>query len=81
MYSIVQLPPKGPGFDLLSRMLEYDPTKRITAAQALEHEYFRAEPVPGRNALVPGQAGDKVIWILTSVHLSMFVERKVLDTK
>ena len=60
LYSIVQLPPKSAGFDLLSRMLEYDPTKRITAAQALEHEYFRNEPIPGRNSLVPGQASDKV---------------------
>jgi cyclin-dependent kinase 8/11 len=41
-------------------MLEYDPAKRITAAQALEHEYFRTDPVPGRNALIPGQPGEKV---------------------
>jgi cyclin-dependent kinase 8/11 len=60
LYSIVQLPPKTPGFDLLSRMLEYDPIKRITAAQALDHEYFRNDPVPGRNSLVPANAGDKV---------------------
>jgi cyclin-dependent kinase 8/11 len=58
--SIVQLPPKSAAFDLLSRMLEYDPAKRITAAQALEHEYFRTDPVPGRNALIPGQPGEKV---------------------
>lgn len=38
-----------------------DPRKRITAAQALEHEYFRIEPLPGRNALVPSQPGDKVV--------------------
>ncbi|KAH9538839.1 hypothetical protein CY35_15G027700 [Sphagnum magellanicum] len=59
--SIVQLPPKSAAFDLLSRMLEYDPAKRITAAQALEHEYFRTDPVPGRNALIPGQPGEKVV--------------------
>lgn len=29
------------GFDLLSRLLEYDPTKRITAQEALEHPYFK----------------------------------------
>ena len=27
-------------------MLEYDPDKRVTAQQALTHEFFRSEPVP-----------------------------------
>jgi cell division cycle 2-like protein len=31
-------------FDLLNRMLTYDPTKRIGAAQALDHPYFRESP-------------------------------------
>ncbi|XP_042463748.1 cyclin-dependent kinase E-1-like isoform X2 [Zingiber officinale] len=39
----------------------YDPRKRITAAQALEHEYFRMDPLPGRNALVPSQPGEKTV--------------------
>ncbi|KAB5516179.1 hypothetical protein DKX38_026827 [Salix brachista] len=43
------------------KMLEYDPRKRIAAAQALEHDYFRSEPLPARNALVPSQPGEKVI--------------------
>ncbi|XP_048439493.1 cyclin-dependent kinase E-1 isoform X2 [Pyrus x bretschneideri] len=60
LHSVVHLSPKSPAYDLLSRMLEYDPRKRITAAQALEHEYFRIEPLPGRNALVPTQ-GEKVV--------------------
>ncbi|KAF5190943.1 Cyclin-dependent kinase, partial [Thalictrum thalictroides] len=48
LYSVVHLSQKSPAYDLLSKMLEYDPRKRITAAQALEHEYFRIDPLPGR---------------------------------
>ncbi|OAY78140.1 Cyclin-dependent kinase E-1 [Ananas comosus] len=44
----------------LSSIDQYDPRKRITAAQALEHEYFRMDPLPGRNALVPSQPGEKI---------------------
>ncbi|KAF8405711.1 hypothetical protein HHK36_007788 [Tetracentron sinense] len=67
LYSIVHLAQKSHAYDLLSKMLEYvmsskyDPRKRITAAQALEHEYFRLEPLPGRNALIPSQPVDKVV--------------------
>ncbi|KAJ4964932.1 hypothetical protein NE237_016781 [Protea cynaroides] len=61
LYSIVHLPQKSPAYDLLSKMLEYDPRKRITASQALEHEYFRIDPLPGCNALVPCQPGEKVV--------------------
>ncbi|KAL6642608.1 hypothetical protein ACP70R_020789 [Stipagrostis hirtigluma subsp. patula] len=61
LHNIVHLPPKSPAFDLLSKMLEYDPRKRITAAQALEHEYFRMDPLPGRNALLPSQPGEKIV--------------------
>jgi serine/threonine protein kinase len=27
--------------DLIARMIEYDPKKRITAAEALNHPYFK----------------------------------------
>lgn len=32
--------------DLIDKMLVMDPKKRITAQQALEHEYFKCEPLP-----------------------------------
>lgn len=34
------------GFNLLSSLLEYDPLKRITAEDALNHPYFQEEPKP-----------------------------------
>jgi len=40
------------GFELLSFLLEYNPTKRITALQALEHKYFKEEPLPYNNPLL-----------------------------
>ncbi|MCO5564966.1 hypothetical protein L7F22_045359 [Adiantum nelumboides] len=61
LHQVVHIPQKTSAYDLLSKMLEYDPCKRISAAQALEHEYFRCEPLPGRNALVPIQPNDKLI--------------------
>jgi cyclin-dependent kinase 8/11 len=37
-------------FELLSRMLEYDPTKRIAMHEALDHPYFKESPLPMMNA-------------------------------
>jgi len=37
------------GFDLLTRMLIYDPKRRITAEEALDHPYFKEEPLPIMN--------------------------------
>eukprot|EP00250_Pteridium_aquilinum_P010925 c19719_g1_i2 orf=464-1819(-) len=61
LHQAALLQQKSPAYDLLSKMLEYDPCKRISAVQALEHEYFRCEPLPGRNALVPIQPSERVV--------------------
>ena len=38
-----------PALILVKKMLEYDPSKRISAAEALRDPYFRTEPYPGMN--------------------------------
>jgi serine/threonine protein kinase len=41
------------GLNLLSRLLTYDPSKRITAAKALQHPYFKQFPQPQPQHLMP----------------------------
>ncbi|KAG0456113.1 hypothetical protein HPP92_023901 [Vanilla planifolia] len=41
------------GFDLLNRLLTYDPDKRITAEDALNHPWFREYPLPTTTDLMP----------------------------
>ncbi|GFQ07547.1 cyclin-dependent kinase g-2 [Phtheirospermum japonicum] len=41
------------GFDLLSKLLTYDPDKRITAEAALSHEWFREVPLPKSKEFMP----------------------------
>ncbi|KAG0083845.1 cyclin-dependent protein kinase [Podila epicladia] len=40
------------GCNLLAAMLEYDPLKRITAEDALNHPYFQEDPRPGLDCFV-----------------------------
>ncbi|KAF3785345.1 Cyclin-dependent kinase G-2 [Nymphaea thermarum] len=41
------------GFDLLNRLLTYDPEKRITADEALNHDWFREFPPPKSKEFMP----------------------------
>ncbi|KAI4383599.1 hypothetical protein MLD38_009415 [Melastoma candidum] len=41
------------GFDLLNKLLTYDPEKRITADDALNHEWFREVPHPKSKDFMP----------------------------
>eukprot|EP01018_Ginkgo_biloba_P031574 Gb_15109 [translate_table: standard] len=41
------------GFDLLNRLLTYDPNKRITSEEALKHKWFREVPLPKSKELMP----------------------------
>jgi len=41
------------GHDFLNRLLTYDPEKRITAHDAIQHEYFKREPKPKEISAMP----------------------------
>ncbi|KAL4855931.1 Cyclin-dependent kinase E-1 [Chlorella vulgaris] len=50
-------PKPDPVLDLLLSMLSLDPGTRITAAKALQHEWFRQEPLPSPDSVFAGQHG------------------------
>ncbi|KAK8970364.1 Cyclin-dependent kinase G-2 [Platanthera guangdongensis] len=41
------------GFDLLNKLLTYDPEKRITVETALNHDWFREVPLPKEKDFMP----------------------------
>jgi cell division cycle 2-like protein len=41
------------GLSLLKVLLMYDPMKRATAANALQHAYFKASPRPQAESMMP----------------------------
>ena len=44
---------ESPAIDLLERLLQFDPSKRITAAEALTHPYFATSVNPNAGYPVP----------------------------
>lgn len=45
--------PQDHGFNVLNRLLAFDPRKRLTAKAALEHPWFEEVPLPCEKALMP----------------------------
>ena len=41
------------GFDLLSRLLAWDPEQRLTTEEALQHRWFSEPPLPQKKELMP----------------------------
>ncbi|MCO5594611.1 hypothetical protein L7F22_048644 [Adiantum nelumboides] len=48
-----QTPLSDKGFNLLNRLLSFDPQKRITAEEALQHPWFKDTPLPKIKELMP----------------------------
>ena len=44
--------------DLIARMLEYNPKRRITAEEALKHAYFTEAPLPSQPHEIPKIEGE-----------------------
>ena len=44
--------------DLISKMLELNPAHRISAAEALEHQYFCQDPLPCDPSEIPKIEGE-----------------------
>jgi serine/threonine protein kinase len=52
---------RGPsGFELFDSLLQYDPAKRVSAKEALDHPWFQTEPMPTANAFASLPNGDTI---------------------
>lgn len=59
------------GYELLKRLFAYDPDKRLTAREAMEHPWFKEDPKPTRK-LVPFLSADTTFSNFTHV-ISVFL--------
>jgi cell division cycle 2-like protein len=69
------------GLDLLAKMLTYDPKKRITAAAALEHKWFKEEPLPCDSSEIPvfPEINDKERELMKKVRKNSLDEKQRLE--
>ncbi|KAG0255506.1 cyclin-dependent protein kinase [Actinomortierella ambigua] len=67
------------GCNLLSAMLEYDPSRRITADEALNHPYFQEDPKPGWDSFA-GQQMDLPLRKITHEDKDMKIANTVQRT-
>nr|CAD7445799.1 unnamed protein product [Timema bartmani] len=60
------------GMDLMNKFLTYDPTQRVTAEDALKHDYFSATQVAGTVSLPPTatHVAGTVTLPLTTTHIA-----------
>lgn len=56
------------GYQLLLGLLDYDPNTRLTAERALDHPYFKQEPLPVMKCV--GRVSDKVAFFFDLTHSS-----------
>ncbi len=61
------------GFELINKLLTYDPARRISAEDALKHDFFKESPLPIDPSLFP-------TWPAKSEGLS-FKAKKVADSE
>lgn len=48
------------GFELFENLLQYDPSKRLSAEEALDHAWFKKEPLPTANVFASLSKGNSI---------------------